>query len=198
MNNANDRQVDGVHYRSAYQHWDFAADMGLGYFEGQISKYLTRHRHKNGRVDAEKALHFAQKLLELARIETGPINSIYIARFHVDQYAVVHGLTEDERAAIGLCCTWTNAGHVETLVLACTRILNETYSGIHPSDKLGSDPFVRTPVNAVLHTPAHRATREQFDQAEDNRDRACGAPPPDDAGSYPGPGYVNQDGTGMP
>jgi len=60
---ANDRQVGGKHYASAYQHWDFVLDAKLGYFEGQITKYLSRHRKKNGLQDAEKALHFAEKLL---------------------------------------------------------------------------------------------------------------------------------------
>lgn len=53
------------HYQGQMQHWDFAAANGLGYFEGQITKYVTRWRKKNGRADLLKAQHFLQKLLEL-------------------------------------------------------------------------------------------------------------------------------------
>lgn len=62
--NANDTQVGGDHYRTEYQHWDLATDLNLGYFEGQITKYVTRWRSKNGVQDLEKAKHFTQKLIE--------------------------------------------------------------------------------------------------------------------------------------
>lgn len=62
---ANQRQVAGTHYRASYQHWDFVADTGMGYFEGQITKYVSRHRKKNGPQDLEKAQHFLEKLAEL-------------------------------------------------------------------------------------------------------------------------------------
>ena len=64
MSTANETQVGGTHYRTPFQHWDLAHELDLGYFEGQITKYLTRHRFKKGKEDAEKALHFAQKLLQ--------------------------------------------------------------------------------------------------------------------------------------
>lgn len=67
---ANDRQVAGTHYRHAVQHWDYAAANGLDYFEGQITKYVTRWRKKHptakGRLDdIQKALHFAEKFAEV-------------------------------------------------------------------------------------------------------------------------------------
>jgi len=64
MSSANERQVGGAHYRSAYQHWDFVEDVGLGYLEGQITKYICRHAKKNGLQDVEKAGHFLDKLME--------------------------------------------------------------------------------------------------------------------------------------
>lgn len=63
--NANHNQVGGEHYKSEYQHWDFVADVGMNYFEGQITKYVYRWRKKNGLQDLEKARHFAQKYREL-------------------------------------------------------------------------------------------------------------------------------------
>ena len=71
MSSANTRQVGGKHYiRSDMQHWDFAyAIHGRGYFQGQITKYVTRWRFKGGVQDLLKASHFLQKLMELQRAE---------------------------------------------------------------------------------------------------------------------------------
>lgn len=66
MTSANETQVGGTHYKTQMQHWDLAADLGLGYFEGQITKYVTRHRSKKGEEDMRKAMHFTDKLIEVA------------------------------------------------------------------------------------------------------------------------------------
>jgi hypothetical protein len=63
---ANDRQVDGTHYQqTAIQHWDFAASNEFDYFQGQITKYITRWKKKNGLKDLDKALHFLEKYIEV-------------------------------------------------------------------------------------------------------------------------------------
>lgn len=62
---ANDYQVAGEHYRNTtIQHWDFAASNKFDYFQGQITKYVTRWKNKNGLADLEKAAHFLQKYIE--------------------------------------------------------------------------------------------------------------------------------------
>lgn len=61
---ANDIQVAGDHYRTPIQHWDYVIANDLGYFEGQITKYVTRWRKKNGLQDLRKAQHFLNKLIE--------------------------------------------------------------------------------------------------------------------------------------
>lgn len=61
----NSRQVGGQHYIAEYQHWDLVCDANMGYFEGQISKYLSRWRKKNGAEDVAKALHYMDKLITL-------------------------------------------------------------------------------------------------------------------------------------
>lgn len=67
MTSANDRQVGGTHYRSDIQHWDFVVANNLDYFQGQITKYVTRWRNKNGLNDLEKARHFLDKYIELVK-----------------------------------------------------------------------------------------------------------------------------------
>jgi len=64
---ANDIQVSGDHYKTAYQHWDMLVTMGYTsqYFVGQATKYISRWRKKNGIPDLKKGQHFVQKLIEL-------------------------------------------------------------------------------------------------------------------------------------
>lgn len=62
---ANERQYGGDHYRAEYQHWDMVHDTGMGYFNGCASKYVGRHRRKNGPEDLAKAVHFCEKAIEL-------------------------------------------------------------------------------------------------------------------------------------
>jgi len=64
----NERQIGGQHYReanAAYQHWDLVAEYGLSYFTGNITKYATRWRNKEGVKDVEKAVHYTDKLISL-------------------------------------------------------------------------------------------------------------------------------------
>lgn len=63
---ANNNQVGGNHYQAkTIQPWDYIASNGLGYFEGNIVKYVSRWRDKGGVEDLRKAAHYLQKLIEL-------------------------------------------------------------------------------------------------------------------------------------
>ncbi len=68
---ANGHQVGGQHYAKPIQHWDYVIAQGLGYFEGQITKYVSRWRDKNGLEDLKKARHLLDKLIE--EVEAGRI-----------------------------------------------------------------------------------------------------------------------------
>lgn len=58
-------QVGGDHYKSmGIQPVDYIHANNLDYFEGNIVKYITRHRAKGGRRDIEKLIHYAQMILE--------------------------------------------------------------------------------------------------------------------------------------
>lgn len=61
-----DVQVDGDHYKNcAIQPVEYITANGLGYCEGNIIKYVTRHPNKgNGRNDLLKAKHYIDILLE--------------------------------------------------------------------------------------------------------------------------------------
>lgn len=62
---ARDRQVGGGHYNGRIQPWDIIDRFLLGYYEGNILKYVARHQKKNGIEDLRKAAHYAQKQIEI-------------------------------------------------------------------------------------------------------------------------------------
>lgn len=57
-------EVGGSHYQTAIQPWDYIAANHLGFDEGSIIKYITRHRKKNGAEDIKKAISFCKHILE--------------------------------------------------------------------------------------------------------------------------------------
>ena len=76
MSEANKTQVAGSHYKQkSIQPWDYIAANELGYFEGNIVKYVSRWRDKGGVDDLRKAQHYLQKLIEMQvptpRIDAG-------------------------------------------------------------------------------------------------------------------------------
>ena len=65
---ASQKQVGGGHYvEKSIQPWDYIVANNLGYLEGNVVKYVTRYKSKNGKQDLEKALHYLQKLLEVQK-----------------------------------------------------------------------------------------------------------------------------------
>ena len=65
--NALKKQVGGQHYKDCnIQPVEYIFQNDLDYFEGNVVKYITRHRKKGeGKKDVEKAIHYAQLILEL-------------------------------------------------------------------------------------------------------------------------------------
>lgn len=61
-----DIQVGGSHYKKyKIQPAEYNHANGLDWFQGNIVKYITRFRDKNGKEDLEKIIHYAQMLIEL-------------------------------------------------------------------------------------------------------------------------------------
>lgn len=58
-------QVGGNHYMTGIQPVEYIHANGLNFFEGNVVKYVTRHKSKNGVSDLKKALHYCQMMLEL-------------------------------------------------------------------------------------------------------------------------------------
>lgn len=61
-----DKQVQGDHYKNnAIQPIVYIHANNLGFCEGNVVKYITRHRSKNGADDIRKVIHYCELLLEL-------------------------------------------------------------------------------------------------------------------------------------
>jgi hypothetical protein len=59
-------QVAGDHYKNqAIQPVEYIHANGIGFFEGNVIKYVTRWRDKGGIADLEKAKHYIDLLIEL-------------------------------------------------------------------------------------------------------------------------------------
>lgn len=59
-------QVGGHHYKNcSIQPIEYIHANRLGYCEGNVVKYVTRHKTKHGRQDIEKAIHYLQLLLDM-------------------------------------------------------------------------------------------------------------------------------------
>jgi hypothetical protein len=64
---ADDMQVGGNHYKDkSIQPWDYIIANDLGYLEGNVVKYVSRWKNKNGIEDLKKAQHYLAKLIEVA------------------------------------------------------------------------------------------------------------------------------------
>ena len=62
---AHKKQIGGDHYkRMAIQPSHYIVKNNLGWYEGNIVKYITRHSIKGGKQDIEKVIHYAELLLE--------------------------------------------------------------------------------------------------------------------------------------
>jgi len=61
----NTKQVGGTHYKLNIEPWDFVLANQLGYLEGNVIKYVTRHKVKGGRADILKAMHYLEKIIEV-------------------------------------------------------------------------------------------------------------------------------------
>ena len=61
---ASKRREGGDHYRLAIPPIDFIYQNGLGFMEGNVVKYVTRHEQKGGKEDLLKAIHYLELLIE--------------------------------------------------------------------------------------------------------------------------------------
>jgi Protein of unknwon function (DUF3310) len=61
-----EKQEGGNHYKDLkIQPAEFIHANSIGYFEGNVIKYVCRHKNKNGKQDLQKAIHYLELLIQL-------------------------------------------------------------------------------------------------------------------------------------
>lgn len=66
-----DKQIAGDHYKKLkIQPVAYIQENNIGYMEGNVIKYVTRWRDKNGLADLEKAKHYLEMLIAFYTNET--------------------------------------------------------------------------------------------------------------------------------
>lgn len=73
--NALSRQEGGEHYKLPIQPVQYIHANGIGYFEGNVIKYVTRWRSKGGIEDLKKARHYIDLLIDLEQANGKQSNS---------------------------------------------------------------------------------------------------------------------------
>lgn len=59
-----EKQVGGTHYKDfEIQPIDYIVKNNLGFREGNVIKYVSRHKFKNGAEDIKKAIHYLEMIL---------------------------------------------------------------------------------------------------------------------------------------
>ena len=59
------RYTTPTHYNLSIDPYTYAHENNLGFLEGNVVKYVTRHKQKNGKEDLEKAIETLKRLIEL-------------------------------------------------------------------------------------------------------------------------------------
>lgn len=62
---ASEKQIGGSHYQMEIQPVEFITRNKIPFIEGNVIKYVCRHRQKNGVQDIDKAIHYLELLKEL-------------------------------------------------------------------------------------------------------------------------------------
>ena len=118
MNNT--KEVGGNHYlKQAYQPIQLIAELNLNlnFFQGNIVKYLTRYRDKNGLEDVNKAVSYAELGSELS-----PPNNAYLGNESVEKihkYCLANNLRRSAPNILiyTLHQDWKNVAYYITLFL---------------------------------------------------------------------------------
>lgn len=65
-----DKVVNPKHYTKGIEVWDFIASKEMSFMEGNIVKYVSRWKDKNGIEDLKKAKQYLDKLIDIEEKKT--------------------------------------------------------------------------------------------------------------------------------
>lgn len=127
--NANTRQVAGSHYQAGIQHWDYVLRALAGrYLEGNITKYVTRHRKKNGLQDLQKAMHYLDKLIEEHRAGRVSVLTHGEIGFPMHDFVAQNGLNTTEAYIVKRLAHWYRLDHLEAVRVHIEALIEDERS----------------------------------------------------------------------
>lgn len=99
VENALVNQIGGSHYKSLQmQPIELIVKAELSYIQGNIVKYITRYKNKNGKEDIQKCMHYAELAVELN--SCGPISKSLGLAY---SYCKVNNLSKYQTNIIAAC-----------------------------------------------------------------------------------------------
>jgi Protein of unknwon function (DUF3310) len=146
---ANDRQVNGDHYKSQYQHWDLVILTSMGYLAGNSTKYVARWRKKNGIEDLKKAKHYLEKLIEVrAMLDTPKRPSEDALWEQIRLFTLANRLTNLEQHYIYLLCSYKGIADLkQALDIIGVLIRNAQEENYRPGTPEDGGHHARLPEN---------------------------------------------------
>lgn len=95
-----DEQVGGDHYKKlGVQPVEFISTINANFFQGNVIKYITRYKDKNGIKDLEKAKHYLELMRELKPQTDTKLSQEYLLEA-VANYSTGNNLGDFERDII--------------------------------------------------------------------------------------------------
>jgi hypothetical protein len=149
---ANDRQVGGDHYQNPImQHWDFVTLTGIGYLEANSTKYLTRYKKtKTSQADVQKALHYVEKLIEVAAQVRDARRNMRWIRQETLAFTRANGLTPTVAQIIMTIATWETVDDLKSARDGIRLLINEEFWGNPENLTGGTESAVPEPAAVPL------------------------------------------------
>ena len=97
-------KINPPYYNKSIETTDYILAHDLGYLEGNIIKYVTRYKEKNGIEDLHKAEWYLAKLIkqgteDLAKLPDVPQEEVYIPQW--DRTILVQGISKATQIKLG-------------------------------------------------------------------------------------------------
>ena len=117
--NSNLKQVGGDHYKKMpLQPWWLIRECGLDFWQGNVVKYVSRYKEKNGKEDLEKAIHCLEYLNG-----NNIVNEISDIRI-VEHYNTQNHLSKEQGEAILATATC----HYDGAIFNINQIIGKEYT----------------------------------------------------------------------
>lgn len=113
-------QIGGSHYKGLkMQPIELIAKTRCSYIQGNIVKYVTRYKEKNGKQDLEKVIHYAQLAISLGSF--GNLGFRRISAFST--YCHVNNLSDRQTKII----QHTGCDNYSNVIEECIKLIAEEY-----------------------------------------------------------------------